>query len=249
MYYAEGAYVHEIKDRHEHTPWRSFWQLGIPGCTYATHNLGPVLQWMRTRVTSVTCMGAGHHLTDARGQRFGNEDTTTMLCKLANGGMTIQRQDLLSDRPSVLPYYNLSLQGTLGCYEAPKSNEDRHRIWIKNRDTDADKWRSLWDYEREFLPESFRNPPAAAVAAGHDGSDYYVLRDFVDCILNDRKSPIDVYESLDMTLPGLVSQESMRRGNAPLPVPDFRTIQRFPDDLPPQLRDSWIMRIQAPTSA
>jgi len=47
-----------------------------------------------------------------------------------------------------------------------------------------------------------------------------------------------------MTVPGLVSEESINRGGLPLPVPDFRTIKRFPDDLPEPLRNSGIISVQ-----
>ena len=64
------------------------------------------------------------------------------------------------------------------------------------------------------------------------GGDYFEIREFVDCIVNDTKPPVDVYEAMDMTVPGLVSEESINRGGTPIPVPDFRTINNFPDDLP-----------------
>src|SRR5688572_28404629 len=45
-YYAEGEYLHAIRDLIEKTPWRRKWQVGINGITYGTHSLGPILQWM-----------------------------------------------------------------------------------------------------------------------------------------------------------------------------------------------------------
>ncbi|MDD2486041.1 MAG: Gfo/Idh/MocA family oxidoreductase, partial [bacterium] len=59
MYFGEGAYIHELKELNETTPWRRTWQTGIDGCTYSTHSLGPVYQWMRERVVSVSCTGSG----------------------------------------------------------------------------------------------------------------------------------------------------------------------------------------------
>ncbi len=41
-------------------------------------------------------------------------------------------------------------------------------------------------------------------------------------ILDGRKPPIGVHEALDMTLPGLVSQQSIEQGSCWLPVPDSR---------------------------
>jgi len=60
-YYAEGEYLHELKELNEVTRWRRKWQTGIDGVTYGTHSLGPILQWMpEDRVVSVCCAGSGH---------------------------------------------------------------------------------------------------------------------------------------------------------------------------------------------
>lgn len=244
MYYAEGGYIHELKQLNEVTRWRRFWQTGINGNTYPTHSLGPVLQWMRTRIVSVTCMGSGHHYRDARGESYAQEDSTTTLCKLSNGGMVTLRLDMLSNRPHNMVHY--ALQGENGCYESGRGGGDEPRIWLKGRSKDGHTWQSLWDYEQEFMPAIWRNPSEEAKRAGHGGGDYFQVREFVDSIVNDTKPPIDVYEAMDFTVPGLVSQESIRRGSVPLPVPDFRTMKRFPEDLPKELQNSWILRVKQP---
>jgi hypothetical protein len=46
-----------------------------------------------------------------------------------------------------------------------------------------------------------------------------------------------------MTVPGLVSQESIARGGACFPVPDFRAIHSFPDGLPPELQQCGILSV------
>ena len=114
LYYGEGGYVHELKGLNETTPWRRFWQTGIDGNTYPTHSLGPLLQWMQTRVVTVACMGSGHHYRDPSGAVYANEDSTTTLCRLATGGMVALRLDMLSERPSNGTHY--TLQGTKGAY-------------------------------------------------------------------------------------------------------------------------------------
>ena len=45
-YYAEGEYLHELKELNEITRWRRKWQTGTNGISYGTHSLGPILQWM-----------------------------------------------------------------------------------------------------------------------------------------------------------------------------------------------------------
>jgi predicted dehydrogenase len=244
VYYGEGGYVHELKALHEITRWRRFWQVGLDGNTYPTHSLGPLLQWMGTRVTTVCCMGSGHHYRDSRGRPYGNQDTTTTLCGLANGGMLTLRLDLVSERPSNGTHY--ALQGTKGAYLSPRRDEEEPLVWLLGRSPERERWEELWEYAQEFLPDPWRNPGEEAQRAGHGGGDYFEVREFADAVLGGRRSPIDVFDALDFTVPGLVSRESLRRGGQPLPVPDFRTIGRFPDDLPEELRESAILRVVEP---
>jgi predicted dehydrogenase len=240
-YFGEGEYIHELKGLNEITVWRRKWQTGRNGCTYPTHSLGPVLQWFQDRVETVCCMGSGHHYKDPRGNIYENEDSTMMMCKTTRGGQINIRLDMLSNRPHNLTYY--SLQGTKGCYESPRGFGDDHKIWLADYHNEI-TWHPLWDFEAEFMPEIWRNPSEEASKAGHGGGDYFEIREFIDCILNDTKPPVDVYEAMDMTVPGLVSEESANKGSIPLPVPDFREIRKFPDDLPDVLKNSSIISVQ-----
>jgi hypothetical protein len=255
LYFGEGEYTHELKETNQLTPWRRVWQTGRQGCTYSTHSLGPLLQWFNAasetssevvKVASVACFGSGHHYQDWRGQPFENDDVNLMLCQLSNGGLAKIRNDMLSERPFKTDYN--SLQGTKGCYEAPRGFGDEHKIWLADYHK-KDEWHSLWDFEDEFMPQMWRNPSAEAVRAGHGGSDYFEVRDFVDSILNDTDPPIDIFTALDMTVPGLVSESSIQHGGTVLPVPDFRTIKHFPDDLPDELKSSNIVRVDLPLAS
>lgn len=216
VYFGEGEYVHELKDLFEKTPWRKVWQVGKNGCTYGSHSLGPVLQWFDERVVTVSCLGTGHHY----GPVYKIEDTTLMLCKLASGALVKIRFDIVSNRPHGLAYY--AIQGTKGCYEAPRGLGDDHKVWLADFCKDMNEWRPLSEFER-YLPELWRNPPQEALQSGHWGGDYFEVRDFIDAILHDIAPPIDVYRALDFTVPGLVSEQSIAQGGAPLSVPDFRT--------------------------
>ena len=46
--------------------------------------------------------------------------------------------------------------------------------------------------------------------------------DFIDAVQGKKSPSAGIHEAIDMTLPGLVSQESIRRGGAWLDVPDSR---------------------------
>lgn len=219
MYFAEGQYLHELKDHSETTPWRRKWHTGINGCTYPTHSLGPVLQWMEERVVEVMCAGSGHHYRDPRGDPYENEDTTTTMCRTSGGGLIEIRVDMISNRPHNMDYY--SLQGTTGCYEAARGLGDQPKIWLAERCEEME-WRPLEDFAAEFLPEAWRHPSSELLQAGHGGGDFLEVQDFIHAIVEKTPPPIGIHEAMDMTLPGLVSQESIVQGGVWLPVPDTR---------------------------
>jgi predicted dehydrogenase len=229
-YFAEGEYLHDVKHLH-HFPdgsptWRSTWQVGKRGCTYGTHSLGPALEFFgpETRVTTVSCVGSGIHTDPGHP----HDDTCLMLCQLNTGGLIKVRLDMMSNRPHTQAYY--SLQGTRGAFEGGRGFGDQPKVWLAESGIDPAEpagersrreWRSLWDFERH-LPEMWATHAEAAQRAGHGGSDFFVIRDFVQAIRAGAPPPIDVYRALDYTVPGLISEQSIIQGGVPLPVPDFR---------------------------
>jgi hypothetical protein len=144
----------------------------------------------------------------------------TLLGKTARGGLVNVRVDMQSHRPHNMTHY--ALQGTRGAYQSARRAGEPNLIWLEGRSPDREAWEDLAQYEAEFLPEPWRSWGHEATAAGHGGGDFFVARAFVTSILDGTPPPIDVYRALDFTVPGLVSERSIARGGAPLPVPDFR---------------------------
>jgi predicted dehydrogenase len=228
-YYAEGEYLHEVKELSEVTPWRRRWQTGVDGITYGTHSLGPILQWMPgDRVVRVCCVGSGHHYLDPRGETYENQDSCVMLAQTARGALIKIRVDMLSERPHPITVY-YALQGTKGCYESARSPQERHKVWLAELCDDKNAWMDLEDLEDRYLPKMWRHPPDAVLGSGHGGGDYLEVFDFVRSIVDGVPCPVPgapgpgIHEAMDMTLPGLVSQASIAAGGAWLEVPDSRS--------------------------
>ena len=220
MYYGEGAYIHELKDLNERTKWRRRWQTGVNGSTYPTHSLGPVMQWFEgQRVVSVCAMGTGHHYRDPRGDHYEMEDSVTMMCRLSEGGLVEIRVDMLSDRPHNMVHY--ALQGTDGCYESTDGYNGVPKIWLRSR-SEKPQWEPLENLEEAYLPDYWKNPPEAAVKAGHGGGDYWEVQDFANAIQEEIEPPVGIDRAMDLTLPGLASQQSMAQGSTWVAVPDPR---------------------------
>jgi predicted dehydrogenase len=220
VYYAEGEYIHELSALH-HTAdgkptWRYYWQVGVNGSTYPTHSLGPCLQWVKERPERISCIGTGRW-TD---REHAMEDTVLLLCKTRTEKLIRVRVDMLSKRPHAMTNY--TLQGTKGAYESARRHGEGNWVWLEDYCKDPSKWVPLEMFEDEFLPEIWRNPPQQALQAGHGGGDYFEVMDFVEAIQGRKAPAIDIHQAMDLTLPGLISQESIRRGGEWLEVPDSR---------------------------
>ena len=219
-YYAEGEYIHELKELNEVTVWRRRWQTGVNGITYGTHSLGPILQWMPgDRVTKVCCAGSGRRHVDPRGDAYENEASCVMLCKTRDDALIKIRVDMLSDRPSAMN--NHQLQGIDGCFESGRAKGEPGKIWLRSF-SQGHQWNNIEDFYEMFMPENWRRFEELAKKAGHGGGDLLEMIDFVDAIEGVRPTPIGIHEAMDMTLPGLVSQRSIEQGGQWLDVPDSR---------------------------
>jgi predicted dehydrogenase len=223
VYFGEGEYLHDIKNLSVYpngkTSWRKFWQLGKRGAFYPTHSLGPVMQWFKgDRIKSVSCFGTGWHTSPDLRQ----EDTSLTLCQMESGKLIKIRVDCISERPHNMAYY--SLQGTKGCYEAPRGLGDKHKIWLQGMDENTDRahWRPLEDLYDQYLPERYKNVTEEQKKAGHWGGDFFIVQDFVDAITKGTKPAIDVYEACEWTAVGLLSEFSIMNGGRTMDMPDFR---------------------------
>ena len=67
-------------------------------------------------------------------------------------------------------------------------------------------------------------PPGMA-AGSHGGSHGHLTSEFVDAILRDRKPWIDVAQSLNMTVAGIVAHQSAIRDGETLRVPQYHMEQ------------------------
>ena len=85
----------------------------------------------------------------------------------------------------------------------------------------------LMKADESFRPERVlfllcHDEPRAA-NTGHGGSDLMVLVAFVNAVLGKSTVEIGIHEAMDMTLPGLISQQSFDQDGTWLDVPDSRT--------------------------
>jgi len=174
----------------------------------------------------VCCADTDVRRKDPRGDEYA-QVTPVMLCKTARGALIKIRVDMVSDRPQAMTNY--SLQGTDGVYESQRDGPgERCKIWLRAlseevRWHDLDSLANVDELAEKYVPAMWRNPPKEALEAGHGGGDYFEIVDFVNAVAGKAPCPIGVHEAMDMTLPGLVSQQSILEGGRWMSVPDSRT--------------------------
>ena len=222
LYYAEGWYTHFIRFMDAPGGWRDKYLYGRRGGTYITHPLGPILDWMDDKVVTVNCVGTGSVVAP---EMF-VDDCSVMLCTTSKGALI----KIINDMSSPRPFHGYSaLQGTLGAYQPDywcKCKPERVCI-IPPEDARKHaeyEWKSLYEYENEYMPDIWKNRPKELEEAVHGGADGLMLGDFIKAIVEDKPSPIDVYRALDMTVPGLISDISANQGGIPVAVPDYRLL-------------------------
>ncbi len=193
-----------------------------------THAIGPAMSWMDLNcgdyfeyatTTASRPLGIYRELARRFGpdhpsakQKYLQGDIVTTVIKTHKGNTIVVNNDMQLPRP----YDNRWLiQGTLGLY-----SHEHNAIYLEGR-TKGDQWEPFEPYQAKYDHNLWKSIPADSPDGGHGGADYLVVREFVRSVKNRTRPPIDVYDSVLMTSIIPLSQESLLKGSAPVPCPDF----------------------------
>lgn len=196
---------------------------------YPTHSLGPVLSWMdincgdayryltstATRSTAINQYFArkfGPDHPNAR-RRYAQGDIVTTVIKTHEGKTIVINYDMQLPRP----YDNRwMIQGSLGLYD-----ESRSAVYLEGRSPRPHEWDPFPPYQERYDHSWWKELPAAQAEKGHGGTDYLELARFVDAVRRKAQTPIDVYDSVGMSVIVALSEASIAAGSAPVECPDF----------------------------
>jgi len=210
VYYAEGEYVHEIRDRIINPETgESYWRANRPPLHYCSHSLGPLLMLLDDRIVKATGSGKGINIIPDVGP--GAIDIQVGLFETAKGTtIKLLRSSVATRKPEVIFY---SIYGTKGFLETGRGGwETEGKIYIEGEDNEA---RTI------ICSCSDPSAPEEAKKGGHGTSEYFLIRDFITAIDGDTTPPIDVVKAVDMTIPGIIAHEAAMRGNVWIDVPHF----------------------------
>lgn len=181
---------------------------------YCTHSLGPLIHITGLRPVSVTGFEGTKNERKLRiGSKcgfFGIEMVT-----LENGGIIKSIHGGL--------YKNSVWYSVYGSYGRMESAREDTGSYVDTLYVNADSYSG--DYDTRYDTQCYK--PAgndkAGAQFGHGGSDYYSMYNFVSRILGSEDADIiDVYEAMDMFLPGMFAYRSILKGGVPVDIPDLR---------------------------
>ena len=213
--YGEGEYVHNCESIWPGITYgeSDHWRNNMFTTFYCTHSLGPIVHITGLRPVSVIGFEGRKNERGLRvGRRsgqFGIEMVT-----FENGGIA---KSIHGDLYRNSIWY--TIYGSKGRMESAREDADNggvNRIYV-----------SADEYSGEYAerPVESYDPvrQEASAAFGHGGSDFYSMFNFIEKIRgNDEADVIDVYEALDMFLPGIFAYRSILKGCIPMDIPDLR---------------------------
>ncbi|MBQ8340834.1 MAG: Gfo/Idh/MocA family oxidoreductase [Clostridia bacterium] len=216
--YGEGEYVHNCEPIWPEITYgeADHWRNNMYSTFYCTHSMGPLVHITGLRPVSVTGfegpLNAKNFRNGAKGASFGVEMVT-----LENGAVVKSIHGCFLHRNSI--WY--TAYGTKGRMETAREDaefKDVRHLYVNAQEQDG-------VYEKHPI-ESYkpaREFDEQAIGFGHGGSDFYSMWHFAEKIKgNPAADVIDVYEAMDMFLPGLFAYRSILAGGSPMDIPNLR---------------------------
>jgi predicted dehydrogenase len=207
------------------------WRFGLPPMLYPTHALGLMVGVTRERIIKVACLGqrVGEDFAKAEENRYRNAFNNEMAVGITEHGNICrfnvlwniaahgERGQWLGEKRSC--YMALAIQRPLERGLAPSVDRQPWAHTTMRSGDKAQPW-IVPEYWRDRLPERMRHE------SGHGGSHVFLSYEFIQSIVEDRDPAIDIYESLSMTVPGIIAHQSALAGGRQMDVPVFRKKER-----------------------
>lgn len=212
--YGEGEYLHNCE-----AGWAGVtggnphhWRNTMSAFFYCTHSIGPLIHASGLRPVRVTGFELPRNERMKRMGSLGGAAGVEMIT-MENGAVFKSVHGVGIARNSVW----FSLYGSKGRLESAREetqSEPMSHIYVN---VDGEE-------PSDFCP--VREGQEQADRLGHEGSDYFTMWNCMERILgNPKAETIDVYEALDMFLPGLFAYFSVLEGGRSMEIPDLRRME------------------------
>lgn len=218
--HGEGEYVHDCESIWPDITYgqKDHWRNNSYATYYCTHSLGPILTITGTRPVKVVGFETPNVDNMVKlGYRAGTSGME--IVQMDNGATVKSLHGHLKREPSSIWY---SIYGKKGMMESDRWSDGVSKVHVYREGN------SLTDNEVSYKPKPLLETELSKATSGHTGSDFYTMHYFLEKILGrpNGEESIDVYQALDMGLPGILAYRSILNGNIPIEVPDLRNVNR-----------------------
>ena len=209
--YSEVEYYHPHQYGEGKRLWyrggKRTWRYGYPPMLYVTHSTGFHVGVNRERLTAVSCLGCGDDSPVLKDNPYKNP-FWNMVALFKTTGASICRCNVFwqAHAHGVRAQW---LGENLSMY-VPSAAGQPFVIRAKGQ-PDVRSHSNFF----HLLPKPLR------VGSGHGGSHTFITHEFIAALVEDREPAVDLYESLAMTVPGIVAMDSARKDGELLEVPSF----------------------------
>lgn len=215
--YGECEYIHNCEPIWHSITYgeRDHWRNNMYSTFYCTHSLGPIIHATGLRPVSVTGFEGTQNerklRAGAKAGQFGIEMVT-----LENGGIVKSiHGDLYKNS---IWYCMYGGKGRMECGREDAKDGHIDKIYVN-----LDEYSGGYETEKLESYEPVHTVPGSMDGFGHGGSDFFSMYYFVEKILgNPDADTIDVYEAMDMFLPGMFAYRSILDGGKPKEIPNLR---------------------------
>jgi predicted dehydrogenase len=212
LMYAEGEYLHDCSSIWPQITYgeRNHWRNLMPSTFYCTHSIGPILYMTGLRPVQVT----GYETPNMPFMRkLGNSAGT-----LGMEVITLENGAFMKSLHFGIKHYrgsNYQLNGDLGALQ--DMGDGTIGVYMEEGP----------GRNGQGKRENYKPSPIVAGTenSGHGGADYFTTHYFVRSILGDpeaRERAINVYDAVDMCIPGTLAYISIAEGNKPIKIPNLR---------------------------
>jgi hypothetical protein len=193
--YSEGEYYHYMEQ-----PIDSFkgWRIGLPPQWYPTHSNAYYIGATGGRFTEVSCMGMPSIIDHLKPENniyknpFGSE---IALFRTIDGGIS---------RMAV-------------SWDTPGDGGERGRIR-----GERGSYYGVYEGLEKNLPDIIKKQlPPGVPAGGHGGSHGYLMNEFVEAVILDRKPLVDISMALNLTVSGIVAHQSAMKDGELMKIPQY----------------------------
>lgn len=216
--FAEGEYNHPFNPNNSEElvrlrPYHEHWRNNIPRSYYITHSLAPLMYITGQRPVRVSAMPVYGYREDIA-YALNVHDRAAIITTLNDDRSVFRITGCASFGAHENSY---RICGELGQIENIRGSGNKVML-------NYNKWNVPEGLEEHnyYMPEFPDEDKPLLEKAGHGGSDFYVFREFVSCIRENRRPEFDEYFATTMASVAILAHRSILEGNRAFDVPDFR---------------------------